>query len=292
MLYPMMEGLRYLLRSRLTGFITILSLIVALGLISVIGVLYQTSRVSMARSQNQTTLWVYFDPGQDTKQNVNVANQMKTLEYVDNVRFIPKAEGLVEYQQQFDAEIDIKSALEFNPLPDAVEITVKGVPLDGNLVRRVSASIRKLDPNTDIVAKYEQIQKKKQVFDTLIRFLGIGSVLIIFVTVILIYNTIRLSIHSRKDIINAMFLVGAKPSFIKRPFLFEGIFQCLIAFAVIAGLTHFGVNTLNTGTDYMLKLLEVPVQIHRFHYYLLISFAFVICYLASWISVTRSIRYR
>jgi cell division transport system permease protein len=112
-----------------------------------------------------------------------------------------------------------------NPLPDAFEVT----PNDAD---QVSALANRLDPLPPGVEKVDYAQKKTErilsVTNVIKYIFLLGSVILMIASTILIANTIRLSIFSRRREVEVMKLVGASNWFVRGPFMLEGMICGLI----------------------------------------------------------------
>jgi cell division transport system permease protein len=145
----------------------------------------------------------------------------RTLEanpLVDTVTWVGKAEALDRMRQ---IRPDLVEALPSNPLPDAFEVKAK----DGADVKAISRSLRE----PALPAGVERIRDGKEVSDFIINLatwlsyaFAIATLILLASSALLIANTIRLSIFSRRREIEVMKLVGATNWFVRGPFMLEG----------------------------------------------------------------------
>jgi cell division transport system permease protein len=110
------------------------------------------------------------------------------------------------------------------------------------------------------------------------------SGLLLLIAVALINNTIRLSVYSKRFLIRSMQLVGATQSFIRRPFIFKGVFQgiygAFIAIVLIAGIIYFAIQ-------------ELPelVELQDINLFIILFSLIILCgILISWLSTYFAIR--
>jgi cell division transport system permease protein len=145
-----------------------------------------------------------------------------------SVTYIPKAQGLREMRDRLKGQMDA-SLLTSNPLPDALRVKVVR-PED---VPAVASHIAKLPGVASVTYAQDAVQRALRVGDVLAR-IGLGVVaLLVFVAAIIISNTIRLTVFARRREIAIMQLVGATNTYIRMPFICEGIIEGL-AGAVLA----------------------------------------------------------
>jgi cell division transport system permease protein len=106
------------------------------------------------------------------------------------------------------------------------------------------------------------------------------SLIIVAIAVILIHNTIRLTIHARRNLIEIMRLVGATERFVRRPFLIEGILQGLLGSVLAAGIVY-----------YLLQLIKIFVYADLYYEYRLFSglivFGTLVGLFSAWLSVRK-----
>ncbi|KKO46343.1 cell division protein FtsX [Arsukibacterium ikkense] len=169
------------------------------------------------------------------------ANQVQSLvtilqadQDIAQVIFVSKQQAMAEFQQisGFGAALNY---LDTNPLPDLIRVLPKNTAAQAaeSLLQRLSSEriveFAKLD--IDWLTRLNAIVSMLQQAVAIIALLLLSAVLLI------IGNTIRLSIMNKKDEIEVMKLVGATDAFIQRPFLYTGvwfgIFGGLLAFLVV-----------------------------------------------------------
>jgi len=138
------------------------------------------------------------------------------------VVFVSKEEAIKVMKAKYPQLTD---GLVGNPLPDAFEVT----PNDAD---QVSALAHRLDPLPPGVEKVDYAQKKTErilsVTNVIKYIFLLGSVILMIASTILIANTIRLSIFSRRREVEVMKLVGASNWFVRGPFMLEGMICGLI----------------------------------------------------------------
>src|SRR5919201_2768484 len=165
-----------------------------------------------------------------SEQQINtIRAQLESFPETKSVRFISKAEALEIMKKKCP---ELTKNLVNNPLPPAFEVT----PTNAD---QVSAIAAKLDPPPPGVAKVDYAQKKTKrilAVTNVIKYIFLlGSLILLVASTILIANTIRLSIFSRRREIEVMKLVGASNWFVRGPFMLEGLI-CGLLGAIVAVL--------------------------------------------------------
>jgi cell division transport system permease protein len=182
----------------------------------------------------------------------------RSLPEVDGVNFVTKEEALERFKEQ--STTAIADQLDGNPLPASIEISLADPEKVEDVVVALTAHdayLRVIDnpDNPSESIKYgEEIVEQLFGLTNVIRVVSLALVLLlVFVALIFINNTIRLAILARRKEIAIMRLVGASNAFIRGPFLVEGALQALIG----AGLA---IGSISIVTNYLLPKLQAIIQ--------------------------------
>jgi cell division transport system permease protein len=167
---------------------------------------------------------VFFVQQPDASQAQINAVRTKLLSFPETkqVVFVSKADALEQMKAKYP---DLVKNLVDNPLPNAFEVT----PKDAD---QVSALANRLEPLPPGVEKVDYAEKKTErilsVTNVIKYIFLLGSIILMIASTILIANTIRLSIFSRRREVEVMKLVGASNWFVRGPFMLEGVICGLI----------------------------------------------------------------
>jgi cell division transport system permease protein len=164
---------------------------------------------------------------------------------VKTIVFVPKAEALRRMKKR--APEFFKGGLSYNPLPDAYEIT----PKKGEYITQISEQLTPVPPGVDEVSNGGKTSKRVLRVGGVISIVFlVGVILLVIASTMLIANTIRLSIFSRRREIEVMKLVGATNWFVRGPFMVEGLL-CGLGGAIAA------VILLILGKAVILPLIDI-----------------------------------
>ncbi len=223
--YVVKEGFAGLGRAKLAAFTSIFSLFIAVLLIGVLLRLgYNAYEVSqLIRQQVEVEVFLETLNQSSTRQLENLLSQKQEIE---GIHYISSDSASKIFQQEFG--LGSESIADLNFLPASFRLTMSD---EYNVVQIDSLvqDIRTYEGVDEVRFNLALLQTIESRTDTL--FI-VGSALgsfILLVAMILVFNTIRLTIYAKRDLIRAMKLVGATNAFIRRPFLIEGILQGLIA---------------------------------------------------------------
>jgi cell division transport system permease protein len=174
---------------------------------------------------------IYFKPSATLAQKNTLANELQQNQYVkqDGVKYVSKEQALKDMKKRYP---DMVEGLAYNPLPDSLQVQ----PTRGEDIDSLYSSIVRphMPPG---VSKVEDAKQKSHAILRVAHYIDLffllAAVVLLIASVLLISNTIRLSIFSRRREIEVMKLVGATNWFVRGPFMLEGLF-CGLAGAFLA----------------------------------------------------------
>ena len=240
-----------------------------------------------ARLLDQIEISAYLRPDATSAQVSAIGRYLAADPRVASAKYIPKREGLAELRTQTRGAIDTALLTE-NPLPDKFRIKAR-VPED---VAAVASTVRRLSGVANVVYGQKIVQRLLQL-GAVLRRVGIG-VIAVFLAVagIIISNTIRLTVFARRREIAIMQLVGATNTYIRLPFICEGMLDGVLGALVAIGLLAIARVTLWPRLLEALPWIAMsaaPVDPRILAAELLLVGA-AVGILASWISVGRHLR--
>lgn len=230
--YIIKEGFAGIKRTKLSAFTSIFSLFVAILLLGIL------SRISYniyaeAISLKKLALVEIFLFDVDERTINNVKTTLENVSLVSEITFVSKDSASTIMKQDFGQGVEELVKLNFLPASFRVKVDTKaGVDQISEFVNSL-LNVRGVDEIKYNEALLRIIETNFNIFS--IMAIGIG-LLILFVAVILVFNTIRLTIYAKRELIRAMKLVGATNAFIRSPFVIEGILQGIIAGLFSVGL--------------------------------------------------------
>ena len=209
--------------------VTFLSvLVIGIAITLPLGLYVAFANVSAAASRVNTepNVNVYLALNATEQDAKELERRLKSLANVARVTFISRETALAEMKRVANLS-DLLSSLEANPLPHAFSIRPKSSePLALQTLQKEIAALPKVD---NIVMDFEWAQKLKRFATFAERIVLLLGALLAAAVVFVTGNTIRLQILTQKDEIEVSQLIGATRRFIRRPFLYFGAIQGLLA---------------------------------------------------------------
>lgn len=196
-------------------------------------------------------------------ERTDLINRLKQADNVKSVEFISKEQALKTYREQNANNPDLLAAISEtdNPLPATVVVK----PEDPNRIDSIKSFLDKPEISTlqsdptsysgDRKAAIDKITNATQFFQ---QAGVVGIIVFIVISMLIIFNTIRMAIFNRRDELVIMRLLGATPGYIKGPFVVEtmlyGAVAAVISLVVVASLFAIASSTLEASS---LGLLDI-----------------------------------
>lgn len=234
-LQSMFAALGRLLRRPLSTLLTTLVIAVALALPAGLWLVVKNARAATGDLATAVQVTAYMKVGTPIARADQLARQLRERPEVASVRVIPAEQALKEFREYsgFGSALD---ALTDNPLPHALVVQPRVEQRDGGTIEALRAFLTAA-PDVDIVqADAEWARRLAALLDVLrTLFLAAAGLLAVGVLAV-IGNTIRLEIGARREEIEVTKLVGGSDAFVRRPFLYAGLFQGLFGGLLSLGL--------------------------------------------------------
>lgn len=164
--------------------------------------------------------------------------RFSTAPYVSRYRFISKEDALAQWQK--DTGENLLETFGANPLSAEFGVNVKADYANVPELKKIESALKKLPGIENVVLYDAEVEKVNANIRTVSLVLFTIAALLVFISVALINNTVRLTVYSRRFLIHSMKLVGAKPSFIRFPFVVQNAINGLIA-AVVSCVSLVGI---------------------------------------------------
>ncbi len=227
------KNMRLNLLMTLTAVTTTAVCVLVLG----VGMLVSAHVEGIIRQVGQDVAITAFFPDGTSEERVQEArNSVESYPEVEGVTYVPKEEALERFKEMMADQPDVYEGIGSDVLPASLEIQLR----DARSSQAVADKLRD-EGFTELSYPQQTIDRLNQVTDYIIWALRGATLLFFVASVLLIFNTIRLSIFARRDEIEVMKLVGASDGFVRAPFLVEGLAQGLIG-AAFAALLVVWVN--------------------------------------------------
>lgn len=233
-----------------TSTISVSLLLILLGLIVLLSL---TARVVADSVKENLTVTVVLDDNVQTAEAEHLQDSLNTMYYVSSIDYISREQALQEQIESMG--IDPTEFLGANPFSISMEIKVKPEYSSGDSLQWISDELRQSKLVTDVLYQKDLVESLNRNLHRVSFFLLAIALLLVIISLSLINNTVRLSVYAHRFVLHTMKLVGAKWSFIRRPFLVRGFWigfiSALIADAVIFGGIYWAARYDNGVLQYL-----------------------------------------
>ncbi|MBQ3612772.1 MAG: permease-like cell division protein FtsX [Bacteroidales bacterium] len=228
------------------------------------------------------------------KQNVTEEEAVEFQDVLDGERFIGSTTLVTREQGRREMEDllgeDFLDIFETSPIPVSIEVTLKADYVSVDSLEVVKEAISASDLVDEVEYQSSLVDALNANLNRISMIMGVFIALLLFISYVLINNTVRLNVFSRRFTIHTMKLVGATRSFIRAPFLvqaaFQGVFSAFIAIIALVGILYFMRSEFEQLFEiFRLDLLLTVMAI------VLVS-GLVICMTSTWFVVNRLVSLR
>jgi cell division transport system permease protein len=244
--YFLTEAFSNLWSNRLNNFISMAIIVFSLFTFGLFVLTAENLNEMIGRWTENVRINVFLSKCTNRGESVKLESMIKLSSVVANYQFITEEQALRRFQSYYPGMKQLTTDLDGNPFPSSYEITVRKEFQNKDSVQELVSLLRKEKQVEDVEYDQEWIDRIQFII-RFVRIIGLffGGILM-FTATISISNVIKLMVLSRKDEIEIMKLVGATNSFIKGPFLTEGILQGFlggIAAVVSLYILYLGILT-------------------------------------------------
>lgn len=240
--YLAKQGLNALVKNRLMSLASIGVLVVCLILVGAAGLISANVNSMMKYVQAQNEALVLADNDANMYQLSVIESAIKQIENVDTVTFISKDEALEKQKENYGEYAEALDTYmgDANPLSDEFSVTFK----DLSKMEETIAELEKID-NVKKVSVMSDVANNIRDFSKVVSVAGVVIIVIlIIVAMVIIGNTIKMTVFNRRKEISIMKYVGATDSFIRFPFVVEGATLGLISSAISYILLSVGYSIM------------------------------------------------
>ncbi|SHI08577.1 permease-like cell division protein FtsX [Sporanaerobacter acetigenes] len=227
---------------------SITAVLIILGMVLII--ILSINNVVVETKNKFDEIQIYLEDNVESEKMAEIEDKLKSSEGVTDVYFESKDEALEIMKKDWGEESYLLEGLEENPLPNSYIVKLKDIEYADNVVSKLEG-----------IDGIEEVKYYKDVIEKLLaaaNYIKVGGMIIIailmFISVFIISNTIKITVTARKREINIMKYVGATNGYIRGPFVIEGI---------ILGLVGAGLSILivNYGYEYLFKVINEKLYV-------------------------------
>jgi cell division transport system permease protein len=284
LVYVFREGFSGFRRAKLSMFAAIMTICASLLLLGSFSILVLNANSVVESLREKVEMEAFLSDYLSPVETSIVRDSIAMIPGVREVRYVSKEDAAKIFKEEFGE--DIHRVLDFNPLPASVKIFLIEGYRTAKGAKEVYEAAKKIKGVDEVIYRKSLLEMLDRRATTLLWLVfGIGLFITIS-SVFLVANTIRLAIYAKRKIIQTMKLIGATKSFVRGPFILEGLVQGFIGGALAAAI-------LFLVFEYLAQWISVElaefVHVTPLYYAIVVGVGCILGFVGSTISIRRFI---
>lgn len=188
------------------------------------------------------------------KQGEKLQSELETLPYVNTARYVSREEGTEELKKMLGD--DFLSVFETSPVPTSIDLTLKAEYVSPDSIAMISNLLYERPEVDEVDCQESLVEALNANLARISLVLSVFIILLLFISFVLISNTVRLNVFSRRFTIHTMKMVGATRGFIRKPFVISAIWQGLLSAAIALLVIGVGLILLKHSFSELFAILD------------------------------------
>lgn len=238
MIYIFQEAFKGFLKNKSMNFITVGIITVSIFIFGlfIVGTANLMNIIKLAEDKIEMIAYINQDIAKD--QVSALEDNILSIAGVQSTDYISKDDARKQFKSDFKNDADLLDVFEQNPLPASIKVHISMAYKTPDNLREIADKIMLFREIDDVDYGAEWVDDLDRVVKILFLIDFILGIIITLASVFIVFNTIRLTVHARRDQIDIMDLVGATESYIEIPYIIEGIIHGFIGSLISAGILY------------------------------------------------------
>ncbi|HPW89795.1 MAG TPA: permease-like cell division protein FtsX [Paludibacteraceae bacterium] len=267
-------------------FTSIISISLVLFMVGLITFLFLLTKEITTFTKEHITLSIVLKESTSENDITRLQNYLTATEFTKRHEYISKEAALAEHVKGLGE--DPTELLGFNPLRASIEVYLNAEYAQTDSIAQIEKKLQVFNSVEEVIYQKDMIQMLNENVSRVSIVLSSIAIILLFISIVLINNTIRISVYSKRFIINTMKLVGARALFIRRPFLrrslINSIIAALVALVLLGGAVWYVQSEIGDAMNLYQWHIILPVSV------VVITFSFCITMLSTLFGVNRYLR--
>ena len=258
--YLIGEGFRNFFKNKKSTAASIVIMCATMFIFGIFFLIGENINYMMEQIQSEQAMQVFINSEATSEQETELEQKIKSIQYVNTVEYVSKEQALNEvksWSPDINKFLSDYTADGYNPFRASFVITLTDLTKNDE----VQSQIRTFENVDDVEAGNQTVNKLVDIANGIRTATFVILVLLILISIFIIANTIKLTVHARRREISIMKYVGATNGFIRWPFMVEGIIigivSALISVVILGFVYNFIVNKLITSS--MITTLQISL---------------------------------
>lgn len=262
--YLIGEGFRNVLKNKKSTIVSITTMCLTMLMFGVFFILGENINHIVKNIEQQQGMQVYIDKEATDKEIDFVEQEIRKIDGVNTVKHVSKEESLNKVKEQLKDNDTMEKFME-GFTEDYFEDSYTVTLTDLSLNESVQEQIMKIDKVSEIVATNQTISTLESIAQGLRIGILVLLVALMIISIFIIANTIKLSVHARRKEISIMKYVGATNGFIRWPFVVEGIIIGILSALITIIIVGFAYNAIATQAVQAEILKQLNISLVSFN---------------------------
>lgn len=217
---------------------SVISISLVLLLVGVASLLLVNARSVSDYFKENMQVSVMLKPDVEDREAMAFMEKLDKMDFIRSAEFISKEQGAAEMSELLGE--DFLSIFDASPIPVSIDVTLNADYVSADSLEVVRSRISRSSLVDEVVYQQSLVEALNANLSKISSVLAVFIALLLFISFVLINNTVRLSVFDRRFTIHTMKMVGATRSFIRAPFLvqslFQGIFSAILAILMLLAI--------------------------------------------------------
>ncbi len=233
--YLVKKGISSVWKNFIMSFASFSIMLVSLLQVSCAALLMLNVNIIMGTIEDTNQIVVYAKENVTDEQLKHIGDVLRSNKNLTDVRYYSKEEALEDFKNDMAEYAELLQYLEENPMPETYLARIADI----SNIRATAAAVGGIEGVEQVKVPYEFAESLISIRSTFTVIIVAVLLTLIVVSIVVVSNTIRTSVFSRRNEITIMKYVGATNGFIKLPFFVEGCFVGILSGAAAWGVTWF-----------------------------------------------------
>lgn len=248
--YLIKRGISSVWKNFVMSFACFCVLAVSLLLVSCTIIMMMNANIIMGNIEDTNEITIFLDEDVTQAQIDHIGDVLNNNQNLTDIRYYPKEQALEDFREELGDKAGLLDYLEDNPMPETYRVRVNDI----TKIRSTVSAIESIEGVEQVKAPDEFARALVNIRNTFSVILLCLLAAMIAVSIIIVTNSIKSSVFTRRNEISIMKYVGATNSFIKWPFFVEGTF-----IGILAGVAAWGGTWAICDSVYSLFTAEISL---------------------------------
>ena len=260
--YLIGEGFRNFFKNKKSTAASIIIMCATMFIFGIFFLIGENVNYIMEQVQSDQAMQIFINPDATPEQETELGNRIRETQYVNTTEYVSQEQALNEMKEWLgeDSAILDPYSGEDNPFKASYVITLTDLTKSEEVQRQIES----YENVASVQAGNVTINRLVEIANGIRTATGVILVLLILISIFIIANTIKLTVHARRKEISIMKYVGATNGFIRWPFMVEGIIIGIVSALITVVILGFAYNLIVDGLTHNATMAPIGVLLLSF----------------------------